>query len=289
MYNNELQFIKLQGKFKDNISTIFTEKKTFDKELISLLGKANDIIKSKLQDDASANNCKYLYVALVPIFREIKYYNTESTDDNVVKKDILKQAKTIIRILTAELYKDKIFISDDEVLNEIALYVDEVKRDNDLIRYNIKRGLSIYNGIKRYIELNNNHFDNLPMTQNVLYVFENILNVYLNKIDKPFVEPLLKYSQKIKDSLEPIYPKAKKDMPIAMSDEYNNDSTVENDNTIENDNTVEIGQFSKNGELIRKFKSSREAERQTGIAQSNICSCCKGKLKSCGGYIWRYI
>ena len=42
------------------------------------------------------------------------------------------------------------------------------------------------------------------------------------------------------------------------------------------------------GELLATFYSTREAERVTGIAQSNICSCCKGKYKSAGGYVWKY-
>ena len=42
------------------------------------------------------------------------------------------------------------------------------------------------------------------------------------------------------------------------------------------------------GELLATFPSTREAERVTGIAQSNISSCCKGKYKSAGGYIWKY-
>ena len=47
-------------------------------------------------------------------------------------------------------------------------------------------------------------------------------------------------------------------------------------------------QFSKNGEFIAEYPSVREAERQTGCNQSSICQCCKGKLKSAGGYIWTY-
>ena len=43
------------------------------------------------------------------------------------------------------------------------------------------------------------------------------------------------------------------------------------------------------GELLATFPSTHEAERVTGIAQPHICSCCLGKLKSAGGYIWRYI
>ena len=49
-----------------------------------------------------------------------------------------------------------------------------------------------------------------------------------------------------------------------------------------------ILQFSKNGEFIAEYPSTKEAERQTGCYQTNICKCCKGKLKTCGGYIWKY-
>ena len=42
------------------------------------------------------------------------------------------------------------------------------------------------------------------------------------------------------------------------------------------------------GELLATFPSTREAERVTGINHSNISACCLGKLKSAGGYVWRY-
>jgi len=42
-------------------------------------------------------------------------------------------------------------------------------------------------------------------------------------------------------------------------------------------------------ELDKVFKSSHEAERQTGINDGNIRSCLKGKRKSAGGYHWRYL
>ena len=41
-------------------------------------------------------------------------------------------------------------------------------------------------------------------------------------------------------------------------------------------------------ELLATFPSTHEAERVTGINQSNISQCCLGKYKSSGGYIWRY-
>ena len=42
------------------------------------------------------------------------------------------------------------------------------------------------------------------------------------------------------------------------------------------------------GELLATFPSTREAERVTGINQGNISKCCNGKLKSAGGYVWKY-
>lgn len=49
-----------------------------------------------------------------------------------------------------------------------------------------------------------------------------------------------------------------------------------------------ILQFTKNGELVKEYPSAKEAERQTKIHQGHISQCCKGKLKSCGGYLWKY-
>ena len=44
----------------------------------------------------------------------------------------------------------------------------------------------------------------------------------------------------------------------------------------------------KTGELLATFPSLMEAERVTGIYHGNISTCCNGKRKSAGGYIWRY-
>lgn len=49
-----------------------------------------------------------------------------------------------------------------------------------------------------------------------------------------------------------------------------------------------ILQFSKSGEFIAEYSSTREAERLTGCNHRSICKCCKGKRKSCGGFIWKY-
>lgn len=51
-----------------------------------------------------------------------------------------------------------------------------------------------------------------------------------------------------------------------------------------------VVQYTKDGiEIINTYKSAHEAERQTGIPQTNICSCCRGKLKSAGNYLWHFL
>jgi len=49
-----------------------------------------------------------------------------------------------------------------------------------------------------------------------------------------------------------------------------------------------IIQYTKNMIEVCRFKSTKEAERKTGIPHSNICYCLKGKRNIAGGYIWKY-
>lgn len=49
-----------------------------------------------------------------------------------------------------------------------------------------------------------------------------------------------------------------------------------------------INQFSKNGKWIKTFESIRKAEDEVLGKRGNVSACCGGRLKSCGGYIWKY-
>jgi len=44
----------------------------------------------------------------------------------------------------------------------------------------------------------------------------------------------------------------------------------------------------KDGKIINTFNSIRGAGRETGICQSDIVKCCKGKQSMAGGFIWEY-
>ena len=46
-------------------------------------------------------------------------------------------------------------------------------------------------------------------------------------------------------------------------------------------------QFDLEGNFIKEYPSQIEAERQTGISNVNISSCCRGKYSQAGGFIWK--
>lgn len=53
-------------------------------------------------------------------------------------------------------------------------------------------------------------------------------------------------------------------------------------------NNKSVSQFYKNEEFIATYASITEASRQTGIDASAITKCCKGKLFTAGGFLWKY-
>ena len=52
--------------------------------------------------------------------------------------------------------------------------------------------------------------------------------------------------------------------------------------------SLPILQLSKDGTFVKEWPSACEAQRHLGISQSHICHCLKGRLKSTGGFVWRY-
>ena len=69
---------------------------------------------------------------------------------------------------------------------------------------------------------------------------------------------------------------------------YNNNYGSRNERTAIA-NSKPVLQFTKQGEFIKKWKSTREVERELGFNHSNIAQCCQGKLKSSNGYEWKYL
>ena len=53
-------------------------------------------------------------------------------------------------------------------------------------------------------------------------------------------------------------------------------------------NSIQIVQLALDGKFIRKWSAAAEIERELGIPNGNIIKCCRGKLKSAGGFKWMY-
>ena len=49
-----------------------------------------------------------------------------------------------------------------------------------------------------------------------------------------------------------------------------------------------VVKLSKNDEILHFYPSANQATRETGIRQSGITDCCRGKSKTSGGFKWKY-
>ena len=52
---------------------------------------------------------------------------------------------------------------------------------------------------------------------------------------------------------------------------------------------IKVTQYNKQLIFVKTYDCIMDAERETGIAHQSISKCCRGKLNSAGGYIWRYV
>lgn len=57
----------------------------------------------------------------------------------------------------------------------------------------------------------------------------------------------------------------------------------------EKSNQVPVAQYSKIGRLVKIFDSAKQASRLTGADPTSISKCCKGKIKTAGGFTWKYV
>ena len=49
-----------------------------------------------------------------------------------------------------------------------------------------------------------------------------------------------------------------------------------------------VFQIADTGETIGTYNSIRQAAHATGVNESHISSCCRGKRRTAGGYMWKY-
>jgi len=51
----------------------------------------------------------------------------------------------------------------------------------------------------------------------------------------------------------------------------------------------QISQYDKDMNFIRTFNGPKEASEITGFSRQSIADCARGRYKTCGGYIWKYV
>ena len=56
-----------------------------------------------------------------------------------------------------------------------------------------------------------------------------------------------------------------------------------------NPHSKPVVQLSKDGAIIAKYESAKDAARKMGTSQGRISDCCRGEKKYHLGYIWKYI
>ena len=52
--------------------------------------------------------------------------------------------------------------------------------------------------------------------------------------------------------------------------------------------SIPVNQYTLDGEFVAKYESIKFAEAATGVDNSHITRCCRGKLNQAGGYVWKY-
>jgi hypothetical protein len=52
--------------------------------------------------------------------------------------------------------------------------------------------------------------------------------------------------------------------------------------------SIPVLMYDKNMNLLAAYESAKQASTMTGTNNSSIIKCCRGKLKTANGYIWRY-
>ena len=81
---------------------------------------------------------------------------------------------------------------------------------------------------------------------------------------------------------------------INHKDEDKTNNTVDNlewcDSKYNNNYSLSkpVFQYDLLGNFIREWPSMIKVEEETGIHNSSISMCCLGKLKSAGGFVWKY-
>ena len=69
---------------------------------------------------------------------------------------------------------------------------------------------------------------------------------------------------------------------------YNKNHSKEQKEKWSRERRVKVCQYDKQGKLIKIWNGIIEIEKELGIDKASISRCCRGKVKTAGGFIWKY-
>ena len=75
---------------------------------------------------------------------------------------------------------------------------------------------------------------------------------------------------------------------LEWCNQYYNNTYGTRLNRVAKTKSKSIFQINSNSQIIKEYPSITYIARTFGYSMGNICTCCKGKIKSAYGYIWRY-
>lgn len=93
-----------------------------------------------------------------------------------------------------------------------------------------------------------------------------------------------KWSEEQKKSLSD----KQKDRLKSMSIEQR-DRMIQHNKELNESKKIKVYQLSKDGNIIKEWECIGDAARMLGLNAPNIIACLKGRQKTCGGYVWRYV
>lgn len=99
-----------------------------------------------------------------------------------------------------------------------------------------------------------------------------------------------KSGQKLKGISRVFSENHKKNLSIGQTGKPKSPRTLEHISKIVEKHRKEICKIDPTQErVISTYKSLKEASQNTGIPASSICCACKGRQKTAGGFIWKYL
>lgn len=215
--------------------------------------------------DPMTNEIRYIGLTFNDLKQRLKSHCSEkskSHKSNWVQSLIKQGLKPII-----ESIEDNI-LSYDEVCEREIFYINKYKSEG----YRLTNMASGGNKNKKMSYETRNKMSNSAKNRNFrLVLSEDVKKTISDKAKKRFENQFERERLKISNKkYEDSKTKEQKLKDILIQD------------------VKSVLQYDKDMIFISEYISIRDAERKTNINRSNITKCCKNKVKSAGGFIWKF-